>query len=100
YEHQLEIKSAILKETLRRIAKADIGGELSIHPSPPWNYRNRTRLKIRTAPQFALGYYRFNSHELLPVEECPISSPLLNRAIAAVWQLGRAGKLDDLPPGA
>ncbi|HEU5337031.1 MAG TPA: 23S rRNA (uracil(1939)-C(5))-methyltransferase RlmD [Terriglobales bacterium] len=92
YEHQLEIKAAILKETLARIAKLQLEAELQVHPSPPWNYRNRTRLRVRGAP-FALGYYRFGSHALLPVEECPISSPLINRAIAALWQLGRAGKV-------
>ena len=51
---------------------------------------------MQTAPEFALGYYKFNSHELLAVEECPISSPLINRALAAMWQLGRAGSV---PPG-
>jgi 23S rRNA (uracil1939-C5)-methyltransferase len=94
YEHQLEIKAAILKENLLRIAKLELPVELKIHPSPPWNYRNRTRLKVRTAPDFAIGYYRFNSHELLPVEQCPISSPLINRAIAALWQVGRSGSFD------
>jgi 23S rRNA (uracil1939-C5)-methyltransferase len=33
------------------------------------------------------------SHELLAVEECPISSPLINRGIAKIWQVGREGKL-------
>jgi 23S rRNA (uracil1939-C5)-methyltransferase len=93
YAHQLEIKAAILKENLRRIAKLELDTELHIHPSPPWNYRNRTRLRVHTVPEFALGYYKFNSHDLLPVEECPISSPLINRAIAAMWQLGSAGKV-------
>ena len=91
YAHQLEIKAEILKENLRRIAKIELDVELKIHSSPPWNYRNRTRLRIQTVPEFAIGYYRFGSHELLPVEECPISSPLINRAIAAMWQMGRAG---------
>ncbi len=95
YEHQLEIKAAILKENLRRIAKLELDTKITIHPSPPWNYRNRTRLRVRTAPEFALGYYKFNSHELLPVEECPVSSPLINRAIAAFWQMGRAGGVPD-----
>jgi 23S rRNA (uracil1939-C5)-methyltransferase len=93
YRHQLEIKAAILKENLRRIAKVDLDTELIVHASPEWNYRNRTRLKIQTQPQFALGYYRHASHELLPVEQCPISSPLINRAIAALWDLGHAGKV-------
>jgi 23S rRNA (uracil1939-C5)-methyltransferase len=93
YAHQLEIKAAILKENLRRIAKLELDTDLVLHPSPEWNYRNRTRVQVRTDPQFALGYYKFNSHQLLPIEQCPISSPLINRAIAAVWQIGRAGKM-------
>lgn len=92
YEHQLAAKAEILKETLRRTAKLELPVELQTHPSPPWEYRNRTRMRLHSEP-FALGYYRFGSHELLPVEKCPISSPLINRAIAAVWDLGRAGKL-------
>lgn len=93
YQHQLEIKAAVLKENLRRIAKVELDSELILHSSPEWNYRNRTRLKVRTQPEFALGYYRHASHELLPVEQCPISSPLINRGMATLWDLGRARKL-------
>lgn len=92
YEHQLEMKSAILRETLLRTGGINWQHDIAIHASPPWNYRNRTRMKVQTSP-FALGYYRFGSHALLPVEECPISSPLINRGTRSVWELGRAGKL-------
>jgi 23S rRNA (uracil1939-C5)-methyltransferase len=95
YEHQVEIKAAILKENLRRIARLEFEGSITIHPSPPWNYRNRSRLTIRPSPEFALGYYKFGSHELLPVEQCPVSSPLINRALAAFWQMGREGTVPD-----
>ncbi|HZU23103.1 MAG TPA: 23S rRNA (uracil(1939)-C(5))-methyltransferase RlmD [Terriglobales bacterium] len=84
YEHQLEIKAAILRETLRRTGKLDWTGELTLHPSPPWNYRNRTRMRIMHEPTFSLAYFRFGSHQPLAVAECPISSPLINRAIAAL----------------
>src|SRR5581483_6172051 len=90
YSRQLEAKSAILLETLKRTAKIDLPGELQLHPSPEWNYRNRTRLKVQTSPEFALGYYKFRSHEFLPIEKCPISSPLINRAIAQIRDAGRA----------
>jgi 23S rRNA (uracil1939-C5)-methyltransferase len=93
YEHQLEIKKEILRENLRRIAKLELQCEIQLHPSPPWNYRNRSRLQVRTQPEFAAGYFKLSSHELLPVEECPISSPLINRGIAALWRAGRAGKV-------
>ncbi len=91
YENQLRIKSTILSETIRRIAKVELPGAPQVHPSEPWNYRNRTRMRVRGGTRFAIGYYRFGSHDLLPVEECPISSPLINQAIAALWKLGRTG---------
>jgi len=86
YRHQLETKAAILKENLRRIAKLELEAEPIVHGGPEWNYRNRTRLKVQNQPNFAIGYYRPNSHELLPVKQCPISSPLINRAISALWE--------------
>jgi 23S rRNA (uracil1939-C5)-methyltransferase len=91
YDAQLRCKADILRETLRRTAKLDLIPEIQLHPSPPWNYRSRTRMRVRHTPQFALGYFQHNSHDVLPVEICPISSPLINQAIAAVWKLGRDG---------
>ena len=100
YEHQLQIKSDILRETLRRTAKIDWAGAIRAHSAEPWGYRNRTRMKIAGGPrgaaasqQFSIGYYRMGSHELLPVEQCPISSPLINRALQALWELGRGDQL-------
>src|ERR1019366_8404882 len=117
YERQLGFKAGILRETLQRIAKIGLKSEIRLHASPPWNYRNRTRLQVQTAPEFppqtgktgrsgdpgfppqtgktgrsgdpgfALGYYRFGSHEFLPVSECPISSPLLNRVMVRLLEL-------------
>jgi len=95
YEQQLEIKKEILRETLRRTAKLDLSYEIEVHPSPPWNYRNRSRLQVRTTPHFTAGYFKLASHDLLPVEQCPISSPLINRGISALWQNGRAGKVPE-----
>jgi 23S rRNA (uracil1939-C5)-methyltransferase len=92
YEYQLDIKKEILRETLRRTARVELACEIEVHASPPWNYRNRSRLQVQTKPGFAAGYFRVASHELLAVEECPISSPLINRGIAALWRAGRAGK--------
>lgn len=102
YECQLRSKAEILAETIQRLAKIE-PPRIQTHASPPWNYRNRTRLKVCSAAagsgagrqSFALGYYRLNSHDLFPVEQCPISSPLINRAIGKLWELGRAGLIPD-----
>jgi 23S rRNA (uracil1939-C5)-methyltransferase len=95
YEQQLAIKEEILRESLRRMARLDLPFDIEVHPSPPWNYRNRSRLQVRVSPKFSAGYFKLASHDLLPVEECPISSPLINRGIASLWQSGRAGKVPD-----
>jgi 23S rRNA (uracil1939-C5)-methyltransferase len=93
YEEQLRIKVEILRENLRRLAKFELETEVVVHASPPWGYRNRTRLALRQDGGFKLGYRRFNSDEVLAVEECPIVSPLLQRAMQALWKIGRAGQI-------
>jgi len=93
YEHQLAIKKEILRESLHRLAKLDLPFDIEVHPSPPWNYRNRSRLQVQVSPAFSAGYFKLASHELLAVETCPISAPLINRGIASLWQSGRAGKV-------
>jgi 23S rRNA (uracil1939-C5)-methyltransferase len=95
YAAQLRYKSQILRETLRRTAKFELQQEITLHSSPQWGYRNRTRMHVHHEPQFALGYFRHNSHALLPVESCPISSPLINQAIAAISALGRDGQIPE-----
>src|SRR5262249_4794804 len=77
YEAQLEFKRDILVETLQRVAKIQLATEVELHSAQPYEYRNRTRLKIQSEPEFAVGYHRFGTNELLPVKECPISSPLI-----------------------
>jgi 23S rRNA (uracil1939-C5)-methyltransferase len=86
YEHQLAMKQRILRDALRRTAKVELAVELKVHTSPPWNYRNRTRMKVTNHPEFAIGYFEHGSHRLLSIEHCPISSPLINRALQALRQ--------------
>jgi len=83
------VKAAILRQMVRSVGKIEFAEEIRIHPAPPSNYRNRTRLRLRARP-FMLGYNRLGSSELLAIEQCPISSPLINRAIGILWRLGLA----------
>lgn len=93
YTAQLENKRAILKETLLRNGKLEWKNDVITHSGESWNYRNRSRLKVRGGAEFALGYHRLGSHDLLPVKECPISSKLINKVLKHVWELGEAGKV-------
>lgn len=93
HEHQLVIKSGILKETLRRQAKFDLAKEIVVHHAEPWHYRNRARFQVRRTPEFCAGYFQFGSHDVLTVEDCPISSALINRALSVLWEIGHGGHI-------
>jgi 23S rRNA (uracil1939-C5)-methyltransferase len=79
YEFQLEQKSAILLEVLRRVGKIEYAGSVETIAGEPWGYRNRIQLHIDNS---AIGYFQPGSHTLCAIEHCPIASPKLNEAIA------------------
>ncbi|HVN04223.1 MAG TPA: class I SAM-dependent RNA methyltransferase [Bryobacteraceae bacterium] len=81
YEMQLAWKRAILEDQLRRIGKIEPPAEIGVVAGEPWGYRNRVQLHVSDG---ALGYRGAQSHKLCAIEQCPIASPAINRAIAAL----------------
>jgi 23S rRNA (uracil1939-C5)-methyltransferase len=81
YETQLALKRAILAETLRRVGKFEPPAEIGIVASEPWHYRNRAQLHIQ-GPE--LGYLEARSNRFCAIDQCPISSPRINQAIATM----------------
>jgi 23S rRNA (uracil1939-C5)-methyltransferase len=79
YAAQVELKLAILRESLDRAHVPDVP---SITPvtADPLGYRNRIRLHVGRNP-FSLGYKIRNSHRNLPVDSCPIAAPVLQHAL-------------------
>lgn len=78
YEFQLARKREILRETLRRVGKFDAPAEIDTIAGEPYGYRNRIQLHVEGA---RAGYLEAGSHRLCPIEQCPIASPRLNRAL-------------------
>jgi 23S rRNA (uracil1939-C5)-methyltransferase len=87
YPTQLQMKSAILLETLERAGLDTLPG-IQKHAGEPWGYRNRARLRIsELETTVRAGYNRRGSNEFLPIHECPILSPLLWRTVETLLQL-------------
>jgi len=86
YELQLALKRAILEDQLRRIGKIAPPAEIGVVAGEPWGYRNRVQLHIAGTE---LGYRAAQSHQLCPIENCPISSPAINAAIAVLREMLR-----------
>jgi 23S rRNA (uracil1939-C5)-methyltransferase len=86
YKAQLEMKQAILRETLER------GGvrapeKMAVLAGDPWAYRNRIRLAFDSEGR--VGYRGRRSHAVIAIDECPIAAPLLVRAAFSAAELFR-----------
>jgi len=99
YETQVQYKTEILRETLRRIGHIEWEPAIKAHPSPPFEYRNRAQWKIRPATgksEEAIGYLQAGSSEIVPVRECPILAPGLAAILKGLQALIEK---DSLPRG-
>lgn len=83
YQTQLAWKEAILRETLER-AGVPVPRQVDVLQREPWYYRNRIRLAVDA--QGRPGYRGRRSHDLVPVEQCPIAAHLLVRAAKAIQE--------------
>jgi 23S rRNA (uracil1939-C5)-methyltransferase len=81
YQGQLAAKTAILQETLSRVGKLKDLPQIETISGKPWGYRNRAQFHVMNGK---LGYLERGSHKLCAIESCPISSPMINRAIASL----------------
>ena len=90
YAAQLEIKRAILMETMQRAGVVDLP-EIAAHAGEPWGYRNRVRFRLGMAEgKLRLGYSVRGTNEFLPITECPIAAPLLWQAATALLELAES----------
>lgn len=86
YDFQLQQKVTILREVMRRVGKFDAPENIRVIYGPEWHYRNRSQFHIRNGK---LGYLKAGSHELVAIEQCPISSPRLNECIVVLNEMLR-----------
>ncbi|HEY3938619.1 MAG TPA: class I SAM-dependent RNA methyltransferase [Bryobacteraceae bacterium] len=91
YAFQLEQKSAILRETLRRIGGISYEADIPILSAEPWFYRNRVQLHFEDRK---CGFHRAGSHDIRPIEHCEIAAPVL---VDAIRTLQTAAKRPEWP---
>lgn len=78
YEEQLKIKKSIFIDQLERMGKLTDPPVTDIVPSPQaWNYRNQIQLHISREGE--LGFLKYRSNQVIPIEECHLPEDSLNQ---------------------
>ena len=76
YAEQLRLKQSTVSSQLGRIGRvASPNVRPTLGMETPWEYRNHVQLKADRRGQ--IGYYALKSHDVVPVDRCPISHPLI-----------------------
>jgi len=78
YDRQLQIKEAVLRETLQRAGRIKWEGPIQIISGPDKNYRLRATFHVRDRQ---LGFVRERSNTVVPIQQCSSLVPELNAFI-------------------
>ena len=89
YFRQVEAKRNILEEMLHHRFPETRKLSIPLKACPqPYGYRSRARIQLRgMGDKSSVGFFRFGSHTVEDVENCPLLRPSLNETLGSVRQL-------------
>ncbi|MBV8244312.1 MAG: 23S rRNA (uracil(1939)-C(5))-methyltransferase RlmD [Candidatus Eremiobacteraeota bacterium] len=95
YDGQLAWKRGVVASALQRIGGfAEVKVRKPVGMIHPRNYRNKMSLVVdRTATPPLLGFYKQRSHDVVPIDACPIVQPALDAAIEALNGIRKSREL-------
>ena len=84
YELQISIKREIVKSAMERIGGIKVDYVDCVPSERQWGYRNKASFPIRAGKNGGIGYFRSQSHIVVPVEQCPVLSEKINHVYSMV----------------
>ena len=83
YPAQLDFKRKQVKDSLYKIAGlSDVEVPPTLGMEQPLGYRNKAQVPVRRVNgQLEIGFFRKNSHDLLPIEDFYIQDPIIDQVI-------------------
>lgn len=88
YPEQLKLKEQVIQRLMSGISHAAELIRPIIAQEDPFHYRNKVQIPTQTiAGQVSGGFYRYNSHEIIPMEYCILQSELSNQLYRRTLEL-------------
>lgn len=76
HEFQVNMKSHILRDNLKRIGKIELSVSGPVTSENPWNYRLRGQFKIQNN---TAGFYMEKTRTIVDIDACPLMSENVNK---------------------
>ena len=91
YPEQLKFKAKQVKDSLYKMAGiSDIEVPLTLGMDHPVQYRNKAQVPVRRVNgRVETGFFRKNSHDLMPIEDFYIQDPVIDQVVLALRDLIR-----------
>ncbi|MCM0583466.1 23S rRNA (uracil(1939)-C(5))-methyltransferase RlmD [Weissella diestrammenae] len=94
YAAQLRFKQNQIEQLFKKM-HIDVPVNETIGMENPIGYRNKAQVPVRTVRgELTTGFYRRNSHILVPIEDYYIQDPEIDKAIVVIRDLMRRYQLD------
>lgn len=86
YLHQVDAKRQILEDVFHHRFSETRELLINMRASPQeYGYRSRARIQVRGfGPDAKVGFFRFQSHVIEDIDECPLLRPSLNRGLRTI----------------
>jgi len=94
YEKQLELKTLVVKEQLKRIGKIDVDVNPTIPSDLEFGYRNKMEFAFfySNTEGVILGLKMRNSNKVINIKECPISPSSFNKVLEVAPEIVELSK--------
>lgn len=81
YEEQLKFKQLLVKKTLKKVAGIDVQVDNTLPSLNQFGYRNKSSFNYKDKK---LGFFKFDSKEIVEIDKCLISSEQINKVLKIV----------------
>ncbi|UCF86725.1 MAG: class I SAM-dependent RNA methyltransferase [Nitrospiraceae bacterium] len=78
HTRQVQLKEAVLRDSLKRLAKVEINLTEPITDNRPWHYRLRGQFKVS---KNNIGFYRARTREVVDIDSCPLMAGDINKKL-------------------
>jgi 23S rRNA (uracil1939-C5)-methyltransferase len=99
YHAQLTIKKGIIEDLLRRQGRKTVRESISLLADPipsTSRFAYRQRIRLQAGDHGIVGFHRFHSHALIPIDRCLLAGDAINRTLTALREREEGRRLCEL----